>query len=45
MLELLVRMPLKKFSLTTVINFAIQSLQALNSLHKKGFVHRDIKIV
>jgi serine/threonine protein kinase len=37
-------MPKKCFSLVTITKFAIQSLEAFQSLHKHGFIHRDVKI-
>jgi serine/threonine protein kinase len=37
-------MPSKRFSLPTIINFGIQSLEALRKLHDEGFIHRDIKM-
>jgi casein kinase 1 len=33
----------KKFSLTTTMNIGIQIISRLEMIHRKGFVHRDIK--
>ncbi|KAA6309818.1 MAG: hypothetical protein EZS28_056433, partial [Streblomastix strix] len=32
-----------KFSLHSVLKFGIQAIEALQVVHNKGFVHRDIK--
>jgi serine/threonine protein kinase len=34
-----------KFSLSSAIQFGIQGLDALEILHREGFVHRDVKLV
>jgi hypothetical protein len=41
----MLRMPQKRFSLVTVLQFGLYSLEAIQSLHEAGFVHRDIKPV
>ncbi|KAJ5069523.1 tau-tubulin kinase 1 [Anaeramoeba ignava] len=41
--QLLQKNPLKKFSLSTTIRIGLEMLNAIESLHKIGFVHRDIK--
>ncbi|CAM6006546.1 unnamed protein product [Sphagnum balticum] len=33
----------KKFSLPSTLNIALQILTRLEQIHRKGFVHRDIK--
>jgi serine/threonine protein kinase len=33
----------KRLSLSTTINIAIQIITRLEQIHRKGFVHRDIK--
>jgi len=33
----------KKFNMFTVLNIGIQVINRLEAIHKKGFVHRDIK--
>lgn len=33
----------KKFSLATTLNIGIQIITRLEQIHRKGFVHRDIK--
>lgn len=35
--------PMGKFSLNTTVRIAVQTLDALECLHKIGFIHRDIK--
>ncbi|MCL4122232.1 UNVERIFIED_CONTAM: hypothetical protein GTU68_052929 [Idotea baltica] len=33
----------RKFTVRTVINIAVQGIRILEKLHKKGFIHRDIR--
>lgn len=42
-LEDLVQAYGKKFSISTVLQIGIQIIYRLEAIHKKGFVHRDIK--
>jgi serine/threonine protein kinase len=42
-LEDLVQAHGKKFSVSTVLQIGIQIIYRLEAIHKKGFVHRDIK--
>uniref|UniRef100_A0A915PZV7 Protein kinase domain-containing protein n=1 Tax=Setaria digitata TaxID=48799 RepID=A0A915PZV7_9BILA len=37
------RLPERKMSIGSVLRIGIQSVEAINDLHKIGFVHRDIK--
>ncbi|TKR59604.1 hypothetical protein L596_029251 [Steinernema carpocapsae] len=37
------RQPKKRFTTTTTIRVALQSIQAVYNLHNIGFIHRDIK--
>ncbi|PAV90962.1 hypothetical protein WR25_19911 [Diploscapter pachys] len=41
--DLRAKQPLKKFSMGTAISVSRQCLEAIEDLHKNGFLHRDIK--
>lgn len=36
-------MCMRKFSVSTILQIGLQIVNRLEAIHKKGFVHRDIK--
>ncbi|KAK2962354.1 putative Nucleolar RNA helicase 2 [Blattamonas nauphoetae] len=43
LIDLINRKPPYRFSIPTIVNMDIQCIEALRTLHKHGFVHRDVK--